>query len=157
MARDSSMKVLNYTTTISADQTIGEIYSLLRKAGARNIIFDNDPQSQISRVGFEIKTSVDIQTFDMSINIGKAAKRLEQDYKDGKIQKQYSTEAQAERTSWRILLVYIEAVVNLIMLDLIDIAQVLTGFMLQGPVTVYQIMQAKYDDKQLIEGSEEVE
>ena len=47
------MAILNYTTTISAEKTVGEIHSILAKAGASEIAYEHS-NGQVVAVKFQI-------------------------------------------------------------------------------------------------------
>lgn len=98
------MAILNYTTSISPEKTIGEIYSILSKAGAREISYEQH-NGQVSAVKFSIEKDGAPLWFRMAPNPTGVLKSMERD----KVERRFRNAQQAHRTAWRILKDAIEA------------------------------------------------
>lgn len=48
------MPLLNYTTKVSTDKTVGEIQKMLAKAGAKAILSEYDNDGEVSAVSFKM-------------------------------------------------------------------------------------------------------
>lgn len=98
------MAILNYTTTVSADKTIGEIYTILTKAGASEIVYENN-NGQVSALRFVILIEDQPMQFRMAPRPDGVLKAMIRD----NVQRKFRNAKQAHRTAWRILKDAIEA------------------------------------------------
>lgn len=133
------MALLNYTTSISADKTVGEIQSKLAKAGAHQILHEYDPVGNVSALSFRIKTSFGDMAFRLPANIPAVEKVLQKQFRSGR----FVTTEQATRVGWRILKDWIEAQLALIQTGMVSVEQVFLPYAQneQGQ-TVYEVMLA---------------
>jgi hypothetical protein len=115
------MPILNYTTKIDADKTVGEIQQILAKHGANAIMNQYDSQGYITSLSFK-----------MTINEKEIAFRLPTDWrpilsilnKDPKVPAKLKTNEQALKVSWRIVKVWIEAQMAIIETKMVKMEQV---------------------------------
>lgn len=61
------MALLNYTTTVEASKTAGEIQEMLRKHDAQVVIIEYGPGRQISGLSFEIDVRGKILSFRLPV------------------------------------------------------------------------------------------
>lgn len=65
------MPLLNYTTTVPVNRTIGGIQGLLVEAGARQIMTSYSDVGQAVGVAFAIETSLGLRHFHLPVNAGR--------------------------------------------------------------------------------------
>jgi hypothetical protein len=112
------MKPLNYTTKISATQTIGEIQAMLAKRKVRGISIDYDNDGNPTALTFTIMLN------DVLVNF-----RLEPKYEGvlrllKNVEPRYQTKAHARNVAWRTLQDWVEAQLNIIDAEIATLAQV---------------------------------
>lgn len=115
------MPIKNYTTKISAAQTVGEIQALLAKKGARQIMFDYSSDGHISFVCFTIETSKGLQGVKLPSNTDKLLEVLK---RDG-IKADYT---KAENIAWRIVKDWLDAQLAILETEMVTIDQVLLPY-----------------------------
>lgn len=118
------MPILNYTTTIAAEKTIGEITAILVRKGARSIQTDYAEDGTIRSVAFVMPVGgVPVQFALPSNSEGVMKVLLKEKPYNGrhhgwgltdKAQYEAKFKVQAERVSWRILKDWVEAQIALI-------------------------------------------
>jgi hypothetical protein len=135
------MPLLNYTTTISAQKTVGEISALLAKAKVHAIMQEFDKDGQPSAVSFRITTEFGVLTYRLPCEVERVYKVICQDkmlpYKQRSL-------TRARMVGWRIVKDWIEAQLAMIQCGLADVEQVFLPYM-QAPdgTTLYEKMKAK--------------
>lgn len=135
--------LLNYTTTVSADKTIGEIQSKLAKAGARQIMHGYDHKGNCQELSFRISTKFGEMAFLLPANIESVEKVLI----SHRVRKRFSTPGDREhatRVGWRILKDWVEAQLALIETGMVSIEQVFLPYAqnAQGQ-TIYEALVEK--------------
>lgn len=137
--------ILNYTTTIAAEKTIGEVQGLLAKAGASTVGLSY-VGGRASGVTFSIPTTHGDRTFRLPVDPEAVRTVLERDGVKGN----NKTPEQAERVAWRILKDWLEAQLALISTEMAKLDQVMLPFMTDAKgLTVYEL----YADQQLALGT----
>lgn len=129
--------IMNYTTQIEADKTLGEITAMLMRAGARSIGTDFSEDGRVGAMTFTIKTPYGMRSFRMPVESKRVLAVLQKN-----AQPKYRTIEQAERVAWRIVKDWLEAQLALVQLSLISIDQAMLGFMQirdGRPETAYQL------------------
>jgi len=113
------MPLLNYTTTISAQKTVGEIQGILAGHGAMAILM-NYVDGEVESLSFKV----------MTVH-GEVAIRLPVDpdavllvMQRGRVPRAYCNWAQAVRVAWRILKSWVQAQMALIETDMVKMEQV---------------------------------
>src|SRR5882724_6195858 len=99
------MPLLNYTTSIDAGKTVGEIQSKLAKAGAHQILHEYDGFGNVSALSFRITTKFGQMAFRLPANINAVELVLKRQFRRGK----FVTVEQATKVGWRILKDWTEA------------------------------------------------
>lgn len=116
------MAILNYTTEVPAEKTVGEIQAILAKAGAQAIMCEYHLGGGIpSHLSFRILTAHGLITFRLPCNIDKVLAVLK---KDKRVENRYRNEAQAARVAWRILKTWVQAQMAIIETDMATVVQV---------------------------------
>jgi len=139
-----SKGLLNYTTSIDAGKTVGEIQSKLAKAGAHQILHEYDGFGNVSALSFRIKTKFGDMAFRLPANIAAVERILSEQSRQKKIAHSFTTTEQAMRVGWRILKDWIEAQLALIETGMVTVEQVFLPYAqnAQGQ-TIYEALVAK--------------
>lgn len=139
------MALLNYTTTIAVEKTVGEIQRLLAKNGARSIQTDYDAEGEPIALAFQVDTKVGIVGYRLPANIDAVHRVLTQQYEGGRVQRRFVTREQAGRVGWRILKDWVEAQMALLETRMVSLDELLLPWMIAGQngETFYQLFESK--------------
>jgi hypothetical protein len=99
------MAILNYTTKISSDKTVGEIQSMLIRKGVSSVnieVKDRRPYAVLFVLDIQSKNI----SFRLPCNVEGVLKAMQRDSKIPRANKNFE---QAERTAWRIIKDWVEA------------------------------------------------
>lgn len=155
------MPILNYTTSIPAEKTIGEITSLLVRKGARSISSDFRADGNVEAVSFVMPVGGLPVRFKLPSNSDGVARVLlkEKPYNPTyhgygkKDEYEAKFRAQAERVSWRILKDWVEAQIALIESGQAEMGQVFMPYAISNEGrTMYELF-IENNQKQLGTGS----
>lgn len=102
------MPILNYTTTIAVDKTVGEIQRILGAHGATAIQVDYANKLP-SALAFFIDTPFGEKSYVLPANAEGVWQTLVQQNRRGKVPARFATKEQAARVAWRIIKDWIEA------------------------------------------------
>jgi hypothetical protein len=117
--------LLNYTTEIAVEKTIGEIYAILAQNKVMGIMSEYDGSGNILAIAFKSKTEFGEMVFRLPANVQAAAKALNSQVDRRVIPRRYYNDVdQARRVSWRIVRQWIEAQMALIQLGQVKLEQV---------------------------------
>lgn len=137
------MPLLDYTTTVPANRTIGQVHALLVEAGARRIMTEYDVCGVVEGVAFTIQTAGGDRSFLLPVDSQRVEVVLQ---RDRKVPTRLQTAAQAERVAWRIVKDWLEAQLAIIHTEMVTIDQVMLPYMVsEGGRTMYEL----YRDSQL--------
>jgi len=128
------MAILNYTTKISAEKTVGEIQAILVKARASAVMseFDN---GIISRLSFKVTTVHGDHAFQLPANIEGVFNAMKRDHR---VPQHLKIREQAARVAWRIIKDWVEAQIAIIEADMATLPQVFLPYMqISANDTVY--------------------
>lgn len=114
------MGILNYTTSIDCEKTIGEIQKCLVKHGATKIITDYADQVPVA-VTFSLTMNGTLIAFTLPANYEGVLSVMKN---DRKIPRNKCTKAQALKVSWRIVKDWTEAQCAIVEAKLADITEV---------------------------------
>lgn len=119
------MALLNYTTIIEPEQTIGEIQKMLSHYGVAAMMTEYDGPS-VSAVSFKMLIDGKYISFKMPCNWRAVLQVFnEQGISVGKIKhKDKNMNNQAVRTAWRIIKVWVEAQLALVEVNMVTIPQI---------------------------------
>lgn len=144
--------VMNYTTTIAAEKTLGELQRLLIRAGARAISVEYDPSGAPNGLAFRIKTASGDRDYRLPLDLGAVLKLLqrasqERDTKSGRarLPSTWVTKEHASRVGWRIMKDWVEAQLALVQVGLASMEQTMFAYQLaegQGR-TVYELYEER--------------
>ena len=100
--------ILNYTTTIEAAKTVGEIESILSGHGAKAVLKEWDKEGQITALSFKVDSPQGELGIRIPIKVDAIMKVLHKRYAAGKITRRYTERVQAIRVAWRIAKDWVE-------------------------------------------------
>ena len=121
------MALLNYTTTVDAIKTAGEIEDILIKGGAKAIQKEIDNGKVIS-IKFIVDSPIGTIPIELPVQIAAVAEILRQQKKNNPRIK--TSLDQAERTAWRCLKDWVEAQMALIEIGMVSIDQVFLPYVI---------------------------
>lgn len=138
------MPIKNYSTTVSAVRTVGQIQEMLAKHGALRVMMEYGPGGRVGGVVFAIDTAQGSASFRLPA-------RVEQVKTVMKKQGVKCDDAKAENVAWRNVKDWIEAQLAMVETGQAEMAEVFMPYMLdsQGK-TLYMAYGAK-----LLEAAEE--
>ena len=135
------MSILNYTTKVPVDQTLGEIQKMLRGAGAKSVMVEYDDAGEPESVAFRIDTAHGLIAFRLPARIAPVAKLLHNDPMARK-DKQGRKKDQAPRVAWRIVKDWLEAQLAIVESEQAELPEVMLPFAQHANgKTLYQIAQ----------------
>ena len=114
------MALLNYTTKIQVEKTIGEIQKVLSRHGVSAIMTDYEGEI-ITRLSFKIINGEEVIGFRLPCDWRPVLKILEN---DSTVPRTLKDQAQAVRVAWRIIKDWVEAQMALVDTEMVTTAQV---------------------------------
>lgn len=134
------MPILNYTTTIAVERSLGEIHHILATHGARRVTTSYTADGLPDAVEFGMDTPFGPQEFRLPANADGVWHVLTRQYDAGKVQRRFATREQAARVAWRIVKDWLEAQVAIIEAGMMTMDAVMLPHLIQGPErkTLYQ-------------------
>lgn len=117
------MPILNYTTSIAATKTVGEIQTMLTDAGVNRLMIENDAQRQPVALAFELHE----HSYRLPCRHEAVYLRL---LRDRKVPARLSTREQALRVAWRILKDWTEAQLAIIETGMVQADEVFMPYQL---------------------------
>jgi hypothetical protein len=129
-------KLANYTTTVTASKSIGEIQGILVGHGAKHILIDYDHEEPTG-LAFIVGTPYGDVPFRLPANIDKVKAVLDKQ----RVRTRVSDE-QASRVAWRILKDWVRAQMAILETEMVTIDQIFLPYMQTGQdgKTLYQVM-----------------
>lgn len=117
------MALLNYTTIISPEQSIGELQKMLSQHGVQGILTEYEGPN-VSVVSFRIMVSGNMMDFRLPCN-HRGVRTLfdEQGIRSVK-HKDRNLDNQAVRTAWRIIVAWVEAQLALVEVNMVTLPEV---------------------------------
>lgn len=133
------MPIANYTTTISADKTVGEIQGMLSRAGATAVMFEFE-SSIVTAVSFKIPHDDVMISFRLPSNVDKMYVYLQ----GADVPRRYRSREQAARVAWRIIKDWLRAQLAIIETEQAEMVEVFLPYA-QNPATgqtLYEQLEA---------------
>lgn len=138
--------ILNFTTSIEATKTVGEIQAILGKHGARSITTDYDDNGNVSGVAFVIM----IEGLPLSIRLPCNVDGVYESLRQAKgVPNRSKTRLQARRVAWRILKDWLEAQLALYQAGQAEMGQVFMAYAIAGDGRTAYEMFCESHTKQL--------
>ena len=129
-------KIANYTTTVTAMKSIGEIQGILVAHGAKHILMDYEQGEPIG-VAFITDTAYGDTPFRLPANIDRVQAVLNKQ----RVRTEVSREL-ASRVAWRILKDWVRAQMAILETEMVTIDQIFLPYMQVGEKgkTLYEVM-----------------
>lgn len=115
------MPLLNYTTRIPTNKTVGEIQKLLAKAGANAILSEYDNNGEVTAVSFKMSVRNNEIGFRLPVEPDKVLLVLKT---QRGVEPRYKTVEHAKRVAWRIVKDWVEAQLAIIETQMVEAEQV---------------------------------
>lgn len=118
-----------YTTTVSAEKSVGEIIGSLARSRARSIMQEYDGAGNVVAIGFRTLTQFGEMSFRLPIDVAATQQVLKEQYKAGKVDRRFANDSQhARRVAWRILKNWTEVQLAMIAIGNVKVEQVFLAF-----------------------------
>lgn len=132
------MPTLNYTSSVAATKTAGEIQAMLAEHGAAAVMIrytDRRPAA----VSFTLAGPGGDRAFTLPVDVAAMEKALRAQHRSGKVATRYATAEQAERTAWRVVKDWLAAQLALTAAGMAQLDQVMLPYLhVSGETTLYQ-------------------
>lgn len=115
------MPILNYTTSVDVQKTLGEIQMCLAKRKVQALMQEYDDNGNPSALSFRVMTPFGLMTYQLPANVKQVYEVLR---RQKGVPARLITMEQAARVAWRIVKVWIEAQCAFIESGLVTIDQV---------------------------------
>lgn len=127
------MATLNYTTTKTVDQTVGEITKLLATRGVASISTRFSEAGSASGMSFALRTPHGERTFSIDVPAAGVHAVLRKDPKAKARGPRFLTLAHAERVAWRVLKDWLEAQLALVDAEMATLDQAMLPYLVVRP------------------------
>ncbi len=134
------MPILNYTTSIKVEKTVGEIQAALAQAGAKAVLFEFDGPV-VTAISFRIKYEDEMVSFRLPSNIDNIYVVLQN---DPNVPRRLRTPEQASRVAWRIIKTWLLAQLALVEAEQAEMVQVFLPYA-QHPATGQTVFESMQD------------
>lgn len=124
------MPILNYTTQIAVDKTLGEIQRMLAKAGAQATLTEYDDDGHITALSFRMMYQGMVVSFRLPAQVDRIHVLLQREADRPK----FRTREQAIRVAWRIIKDWVEAQLALVAAEQAEMVEVFLPYA-QNPKT----------------------
>lgn len=144
------MATLNYSTSIAAGKTVGEMQTLLANHGASRIAVDYDGGAPVA-LSFMLVTPHGPRHFTLPVNVDAMHRLLVEQDRAGKLKAGSkavrSSREQAERVAWRVMKDWLAAQLALVETEMAGLDQVMLPYLhVDGERTLY----AAYKDREQV-------
>lgn len=135
------MPILNYTTTVEVEKTMGEIQGTLARCGVTRISTMYGEDGVAEGIAFTMKTDYGIRDFELPVRTAGVLAALTA---DKSVPPAKRSPAQAARVAWRIAKDWLEAQAALIDANLASLDEVMLPYMVNGRgQTMYSLYRAE--------------
>lgn len=135
------MPIANYSTSVDALKSVGEIQGILVGHGATEILIGYAQDKTIKSLSFMVETPHGLLPFRMPVNALAVQKVLEEQGVDPR----YRTYEHAVRVAWRITKDWVRAQMALLETEMVKLEQVFLPYMMAGKdKTLYEAMKDKH-------------
>ncbi len=139
------MPLLNYTTTIEAIKTVGEIQGILAGHGAKSIKTDYSADGQVEALSFLVLTLHGEVGIRLPVDPDAVLRVLTKQNRLGRVPKRYLNHAQAVRIAWRIVKDWIEAQMAILETEMVKMEQIFLPYVItRGGRTLYEAMSDRH-------------
>jgi hypothetical protein len=138
------MPLKNYTTSIAAEKTMGEIQTMLARAGARRITVDYSTRREPSGVEFTVDTQHGERYFMLPARIEAIHATLRRQNSSGQVAARFTTREQAARVGWRIIRDWLDAQLAIVESEMVSIEEIFLPYMLiDGQRSVFELYEGQ--------------
>ena len=137
------MALLDYSTKVPAEQTAGQIVSLLARKRAIAIMMEYSPNGSGEIVGLKwrVRTPHGDLPFSLPVNAEAVEKVLEKQYQARQVPRAATGAEQARRVAWRILLEWVRAQMALLDTEMVSLDQLFLPYLVtEHGETLYERM-----------------
>jgi len=144
------MPLLNYTTTVSAQKTVGEIMAILANHGAKAVLMNYGETGEIEALSFQVATVAGEMGIRLPVNPDAVLKVMSRQ----RIPKKYQNRTQAIKVAWRIAETWIKAQAAIIETEMVSLEQIFLPYWItpSGKTLYNHLVDTKF---QLSQGREE--
>jgi len=133
--------LLNYTTSIEAVKTVGEIQGILAGHGAKSIKTDYSNDGQVEALSFLVLTPHGEVGIRLPIDPDAVLKVLTEQNRLGRVPKRYINRAQAVRVAWRIVKDWVQAQMAILETEMVKMEQIFLPYVItDSGRTLYEAM-----------------
>lgn len=131
--------LLNYTTSVPADRTVGEVQSLLARHGAAAVAVHYDEQGLPTGLTFVLRTPHGERTFLLPVDVTGVQAALVTMERAGRFRASrkaagtYTSPEHAHRVAWRVVKDWLEATLALVQANLARLDQVMLPYLQVEP------------------------
>lgn len=134
------MPILNYTTDVPVERSMGEVIGALTRRGVTRISTTFDDDGAPAGIAFTMKTDYGPREFELPVRTEGVLAAMQ---RDPKVPKSKQTPEQAARVAWRIAKVWLEAQSALIDAELAKLDEVMLPYMIDSKGrTAYEVIRA---------------
>lgn len=149
------MALLNYSTGVAVEKTVGEIQAILSKHKCRGVQTRYAESGEITALAFTLQTDFGERNYAMPVNVDGVAQTLKVEKNADRlnglswsvIDDPKRLRAQAARVAWRILKDWLEAQLAIVQSRSVSFEQVMLPYMLveseEGMKTVFEVFRAQ--------------
>lgn len=132
------MPILNYTTTVAADKSVGQILTMLAKGGARSTMANYGANGKVESIAFAVLTPMGMRTFSLPIDPAKVLAVMRRE----RVAPRFLNAQHAEDVAWRIMKDWLEAQLAIIATEMVTLDQVMLPYMQANDAgqTVYEMI-----------------
>lgn len=131
------MPIANYSTTVDALKTVGEIQGILVAHGARSIMMTYGKDGSIESLSFIVETPYGDMPIRLPINAKAVLKVLEEQ----RVPPRYANHQQAVRIAWRIVKDWVRAQMAILETEMVKMEQIFLPYMItKNNQTLYESM-----------------
>lgn len=133
------MALKNYTTTINANKTIGEIQEILSKHGATAIMTEYN-NGEVAALSFKVNTRMGEIGIKLPAHVEKVQQVLKNQRRKNNAIK--DTNEQATKVAWRILKDWVDAQIAILETEMVNIDEVFFPYIINKEgQTLYQAFE----------------
>ena len=137
------MAILNYTTTVSAFKTAGEIEEILANYRAKSVM-KNYENGTITGLSFLVDTGVQQIPVKLPVKVDECLKVLKKEKRENPRKQIKDTWEQAERVAWRILKDWVEAQMALLDIEMVRFEEIFLPYIeTKNGQTIYERLEGE--------------
>lgn len=146
MSKRTYTKIKNYSTSIKAEKTIGEIEKMLSQYGAHKILKEYDDEGNPILLAFMIKSSHGELLIKLPANVERIMQIFKIQVSKKKLPKSYwGNKEQASKVAWRIIKDWLDAQLTLLSIKMVKIEEIFLPYMYNplSKQTLYEVLKEK--------------